>query len=116
MIACEVADLQLLVKLRHDDRAEPVEQLSGVEAEFTIAADIGNDVVEIFEHDILLRHAAAAVRTMGLAHRLADCGLRSRIKNGLKFGALPSDVIGMNGVVTLNQMSNCGLSGALATV
>ena len=56
----------------HDDRTQPVEQLSGVEAVFSVATDIGDDVIEMVEHDALLRHLAATVRTVRLANHLTD--------------------------------------------
>ena len=58
-------------QLVHDDGAQSVEQLSGVELVLAIAANVSDHVVEIVEHDIFLRRTPA-VRTVRLAHHLAD--------------------------------------------
>ena len=51
--------VQFLAGLVHDDGAQEVEQLAGVEAVALLAADGGDGIVEIVEHDVLLRHALA---------------------------------------------------------
>ena len=70
MMLGEVADLQFLAGLVHDDGPQEVEQLARVEAVAFLAADGGDGVVEIVEHDILLRHAFLGVGASRLAHRL----------------------------------------------
>ena len=57
MMPVKFVDLQLLAGLVHDDGAQEVEQLARVEAVALLAADGGDGVVEIVEHDVLLRHA-----------------------------------------------------------
>ena len=68
----EVADLQFLAGLVPDDGAERVEQLALVEPVLAVAADLGDDRVEIVEHDVLLRCLPLCVRAVRLLHRLAD--------------------------------------------
>ena len=71
-----------------------VEQLSRVEAVLTVAADVGDDRIEIVEHDILLRLAAASVRPVRLAHRLAEWRCNP-VEERLQIRLLAVDVIGM---------------------
>jgi tetratricopeptide (TPR) repeat protein len=61
----EIADLQLLVELLHDDGTQPVEQLTGVETEFTVAADLGADLIEMVEDNAHLRVIAARLGPVG---------------------------------------------------
>ena len=79
------------------------------------AARLGDGGVEIFQHDFLLT----------LSHCLSGrCALRTTFRtasailprNGLRFGSLPSLVIGMYGVVTLMRMVKFLSFGAFATV
>ena len=51
----EVADQQRLAGFLQDDGPQLVENLSLVEAEFAVAARIRDRLIEIVEHDILLR-------------------------------------------------------------
>ena len=38
-----------------DDRAQCIEQLAGIEAVLAVTADLGDDLVEMVEHHVLLR-------------------------------------------------------------
>ena len=77
-----------------DDRAQRVEQLALVEAVFAVAADVGDDGVEIVEHDILLRLLPLALGRCAFFTALPTALLIASRK-GFRSGALPSDVIGM---------------------
>ena len=65
----EVADLQFLVGLLLHDRAQRIEQLARIEPVALGAADGFDDLGEMVEHHVLLRHDARA-RPADLADRL----------------------------------------------
>jgi hypothetical protein len=69
------------------DGPQAVEQLAHIEPELTVAADVGNDGVEIVEHHVLLR-AAPRVWPMRLLDRLAN-GRPDLVEEGLQIGRLP---------------------------
>ena len=75
--ALEVADQQRLAGLLQDDGPELVENLPLVEAELAVAARVRDRLVEMFEHDVLLRQLlllrCRALRLLGRGRdRLAD--------------------------------------------
>ena len=94
MMLVKFVDLQFLAGLVHDDGAQEVEQLARVEPVALLAADGGDGIVEIVEHDILLRHASLASGRRALRTAFATASQISS-RNGSRFGSLPSMVIGM---------------------
>ncbi len=79
-MSVKLRDLQFLAGLVHDDGPQGVEQLARVEPIAFLAADGGDDIVEIVEHDILLRCAfGLGVGASRLAHRLRH-GVADRIE------------------------------------
>ena len=75
MMPVKLLDLQFLAGLVHDDRPQEVEQLARVEAVAFLAADGGDGIVEIVEHDILLRHASLALGRRALRTAFATASL-----------------------------------------
>ncbi len=84
-------------------RADDVEELAGRVAERAVCGDERDGLVEVGEHDRLLRIALlrwrGPRRPLGPPRRLLD-HLGERLLKRRRSGALPSEVSGMNGVVT----------------
>ena len=118
MMPLKLPLLKLCAGLVHDDGAQAVEQLPRVEAVFTVAADFGNDIVEIVEDDGLLGISPRLLGRCALRTTLPMAVLISRRK-GEKSGALPSEMIGMKGVMMFRWISNCAsfvVSATMVTV